>query len=153
MSKILIIVGSAGRGDTNPNDIDMITTENLNDFTKDTINMFGEKNVRIIKDGDKFKQLQVKFQGKNMKFDIWKTTNNNLIYSILNHLLPRNKIIGLKKIAKEKGLKLTSNGLYRNNRKLSTIKTLDMILDTLDIKNRDNIEHLFNNITALIKNE
>lgn len=113
----LIIVGSISRKKQNPNDIDFITNQDLDKITNKFNKLFGPINGLYGK--KKFKAFQI---GK-VKINLWKYENNyQKLFLYLSLTSSKGFLIGLKKKAINKGLKLTNYGLFDNNQILVNVK-------------------------------
>ena len=108
--KYLIPVGSYARNEKNIGDYDFITTRKLDTVYKDLCN---NGNIKFIK-GDR---RYMKIIYNNKEFDIWYVTKEEKPYVKLMRTLKKNDAISLYSIAKNKGIKIRTRGLFKNGRK------------------------------------
>lgn len=138
----LIIVGSVARQEQNTKDIDAITTYSL-DLIESKIFSYYRK-VELLSSGRMFRKFKIGSEG--YKLDVWKTTQSELLFSLLSHLLPKGEVIGLRNKAKKMGLTLNDKGIYNNKKRMNDVRSLDDVLDLLDVKKRDLIYFYFQNV-------
>lgn len=103
-----ILVGSALRKEEFAKDFDFLTLYNLNYL----LGIIPFK-YKILRSGDKFVSLYV--PNSKIYIDIWTSSMAQIPYDFVRRSLPKNKIIELNSVAKQKGLSLSSYGLYRKD--------------------------------------
>lgn len=124
------LVGSIARHVDNPNDIDIVTIKPI----KDVYEYFKKYYpVSELKGKNKQISFMINFEGKPIKIDVWKAEPKSLQYTLFSRIYDKVTEIKARKKAQKLGLKLTNNGLYKNN-KLIPIKSYDEIFDILELK-------------------
>lgn len=124
--KGLYETGSLIRKEKEIHDLDFITMRNLDDVYEDFKKYF-EEQIQDKKGGEKY----ISFKLRDIHIDIWKADNKTeLFFKRFLRSLDKGHTIGLRKIAKNKGYKLTETGLYRNN-ELINIKNMKELIDIL----------------------
>jgi len=118
--KGLYVVGSIRRREDINNDIDFITTKNLDVILDNFRKIFDDIDIKV--EGDKY----VDFKVGDIEINIWKA-NNKIEYNHMKILrtLDKGHTIGLRRMAKEKGMRLSEKGLYNfRTKNYTTFKTL-----------------------------
>ncbi len=124
-SKKIGIAGSIRRNVENPIDVDVV----LIPKDKDKIRNVLEKKGKFLQGGEK--RLTFKIEG--VKVEIYFTTSESWGASLLSYTGPVGESIGLRKIAKGKGLLLNQYGLYKG-KKFIAGRTEKSIFDALGKK-------------------
>lgn len=116
-SKLLTLVGSRGRDQqTSKSDYDYITT-NMPAVKE----MFEKKkNLKKLKWGDKI--ISVKLGDK--KIDVFSVGDK--VIGKISYTLPKGEIIGLRKLAKSKGMILNNDGLFKKGKKINVTSLTDL---------------------------
>ncbi len=127
------ITGSLKRKEENVNDIDLITTEHLDDVVDDLKKTFDDIGIdkKIIVKGDKYLSFKV---GK-IKVDVWFAGDKyELFYQRLVHDLDKGHSIYWRKQAKDKGYLLNQYGLFNRDGHKVQIMSKSKLENLLDIK-------------------
>lgn len=120
MDKILILVGSRSRNESkNESDYDYIAL--IKDIPK--VKLYLEQ-----------KGIKIKRQWGNKKLSVIMNNGNKIdVFGVRNKILgeimwslPKNKVIGMKKLAKMNGFKLTNDQLFKNNKEIHVISYEDL---------------------------
>jgi len=127
-------VGSVLRKSAKVNDIDFITTETLESIEKKlkTIQVTDLK-ITKVKGDQLYNSYNINYKGKAIKMDIWKTTPQEKPFALLARSGTPGYNIGLRKIAKERGLMLTDKALITSSgqayRGIKTVRDIYKILN------------------------
>jgi hypothetical protein len=135
LPKYLKPVGSVLSRQPNPQDLDFLTLKPLA-----SIKRFLEKKYPKVwmKTRGKIKRLDYFpiINGKNIVMNYWYTTKEDLPFFKLAYGYPRGISIHLKKVAKDKGFKLSQYGLFNRHDVKMPIKTIRGIFEFLGVKYR-----------------
>jgi DNA polymerase/3'-5' exonuclease PolX len=108
MPKYLHPTGSYVRKEAKLNDLDFLTTKDLDIVVKD----FPLFIAKILKQGDKY--LSIKLTN-GLKIDIWRIDEGTLNTEKLSRDYEKGLVIGMRKKANTLGYILNNHGLYKNN--------------------------------------
>ncbi len=128
----LITVGSVERGLAQVNDIDLMTTKDLDDVISDIRHMY---KVKIMVHGKSYIHLLLKYHGKYYPVDIWRYDADNLLFAKFARIGSQQYIIRTREQAKRLGYTLDDTGLYKNGHKLQ-IQSKKRLLHLLHLHNR-----------------
>jgi DNA polymerase (family 10) len=111
--KGLYIVGSIRRKEEIVNDIDFVTKKDIDEIIKDFSNLY---DIYIDTMGDKYTSFSILIGNNAIKVNIWKA-NDKYEYDQTKTLrtLDKGHYIALRKLAKNKGFRLSESGLYDHN--------------------------------------
>ena len=109
--KRIQIAGSIRRKEKNPVDIDIVVIAKNKDKIKDIL----VKKGRIIKNGEK--QFSVKIEV--VKVELYFVSDDELGSALIAYTGSSRYSIGLRVLAKKKGLKLNQYGLFKGNKKIA----------------------------------
>jgi DNA polymerase/3'-5' exonuclease PolX len=130
--------GSYKRGNEFINDLDFLTYNNLQEIYND-MKLMGW-NMTMISNGTKFLHFRL---WDIIDVNIWKINKDNHIFQKLAHDYDTTFQISARRIAKNKNMKLTNEGLYDENGIKIPIKKMKDIFDILSINYRSpQIGHL-----------
>jgi DNA polymerase/3'-5' exonuclease PolX len=105
------IVGSVARNEKKNNDVDVITTLNINILI---FKINQQYDLKIIKYGTKYSQIRI----NNIEIDIWKAKIDNYKQMRILRTIDKYHYIAYKKIAKKQDMKLNDTGLYKNDERI-----------------------------------
>jgi len=108
------IVGSIRRKEKNPVDID-ISLIPKNEKDKDKIDEILKKKGRFIQGGEK----RATFRIRGIKVELYYTNKEEWGATLLAYSSEFGAGIGLRMVAKRKGMKLSQHGLFRGNKKIA----------------------------------
>lgn len=129
------IVGSVARGEMHPHDIDYLIT--LIHFDPEFLNKVGVDSPFRITEVDECGETQCYFKvKKNMKrpilVNLYLTDRDHYIFAKFGRLTDKGHLIHYKKLAADKGLLLNNTGLWDEDNKSKTFKTINQIQKYLD---------------------
>lgn len=134
LPKDFYIVGSYIRNKQFPQDMDIVTTNNINDVIDWFDSNIGD--VFIKKKGPKIADFDTKYNNKFIRINIFKGTNEELPYLLFSYSYPKEFNISLRKKAKNYGLKLSQYGFYDKQGKLIKINEFNDVFKILDVEFR-----------------
>ncbi len=109
--KKIKIVGSIRRHEKNPRDIDIVLIPKSQEHKKRIIQFLKTKGV-YIQGGGK----ESTFKIRNVKVELYYTNSKEWGAELLAYSSKKGAGIGLRVIAKKKGLKLSQHGLFKNHK-------------------------------------
>ncbi len=109
--KRIQVVGSIRRGESNPVDIDIV----LIPKDKEKLEEFMKKKGRFVQGGDK----ESTFRVEGTKIELYYTVPEEWGATLLAYSSKVGSGIGLRVVAKKKGLKLTQHGLFKKRKRIA----------------------------------
>lgn len=136
LPKTLIPVGSYSRRIDRFPGLDFVTLTPLREVFVEIVKNFTVSNILSI--GEKFMSVNVLFKDHTVKIDVWKSTNENLIFAKFALESPREYVVKSRTRAKRLGYKLTETGLFdaSSNERLPIINT-QQIFEQLGLTARE----------------
>lgn len=129
--KNIYIVGSIARGNENPNDIDFVTTTNLNDLALKLEELFSDNILFNIVGA---KRLNCNINDINV--DVWFAQPYELNEMLVMRTIDKGHAIAYRKKAKQLGYKLNDYGLFDENDDNINFKNENELREILNIKNK-----------------
>ena len=134
-----VLVGSSGRLKSNPEDIDILTYNNLDEV----LNYFNNNYeiVDIMQHGETQSYFLIEYKNKRVEINLWKTTKEHFPYAYFQYAYPKKLVIALRNKAKNMGYKINQYGLYKEpSNKLIKVHDYLEIFDYLDVPARTPVE-------------
>lgn len=127
----LIPVGSVASKQPKVNDLDFITTKNLEPVSRCFINYF-PKTWRNMSLGEKRFDYYPIINDKKIVVNIWYSDKKDLSTFYFAYAYPRGFVIAMRKRAGQMGFKLNQYGMYLDDKKID-IKDINQIFEILDL--------------------
>ena len=149
MHEYLLSVGSVASEQPFPQDLDFLTTVDLNKFYKLFLEKYPKTWHKLNLGEQRFDYYPI-IDGKRIVINIWKTDLKHAPFFYFQYGYPRGFVIAMRKKAKEMGYKLNQYGIYKNDVK-QKVNTINEIFKFFKIKYRTPKEQYLKHLKKIQK--
>lgn len=128
--KLIPVGGYRRKGDLS--DLDFLTNMDLKNVESKLNNHFKTK---IIKEGNKYMRIEIKYINKKIPLDFWKYDEKEKPFFLFHYTGPKSYNIRTRAQAERLGYKLSQHGLFKGDKKIN-IKTEKELLHKLNLHYR-----------------